>query len=473
MFYKINSNVMFRNYLNYGYITDNSLFGYRLLNQNEKKIGEKYVSESGAIFLSVLNKEPQDVNLVIEKLCGIFVGVTKTDLEKDAIDFYNQFVSLGFLSSGATKEECNLKQEIIGEEISELINSSSCSSEELIQENILRGIHIEIANICNERCVHCYIPHKLKTKEIDSSLFYKIIEEARKLNVINITLSGGEPLFHKDICNFLKRCRELDLSVNILSNLTLLNDEIFSEIIRNPLISVQVSLYSINPSIHDSITNLKGSCEKTKNSIKRLVSHGIPVQIACPIMKQNKAYYKDVLEWGKENSIPVVLDYMIFAEYDHSGMNIKNRLSDIEICNILDEQFSTNKKYLMDIKEKADETKNLTPKSCVCSICKYYLCVSSDGDTFPCAGWQNYKFGNLKDTSISEIWENSKKVKTLRGIKRERFEKCMQCEDKDFCTICMMKNYNEDQDEDMFKPNQANCKLSSILHKKVMQYIKE
>ena len=87
MFYKINSNVMFRNYLNPGYITDNSLFGYRLLDQNEKKIGEKYVSESGAVFLSVLNKEPQDINLVIEKLCGIFVGVTKTDLEKDAIDF--------------------------------------------------------------------------------------------------------------------------------------------------------------------------------------------------------------------------------------------------------------------------------------------------------------------------------------------------------------------------------------------------
>ena len=58
-------------------------------------------------------------------------------------------------------------------------------------------------------------------------------------------------------------------------------------------------------------------------------------------------------------------------------------------------------------------------------------------------------------------------------LKRENFEKCMQCEDKDFCTICMMKNYNEDQDEDMFKPNHANCKLSSILHKKVMQYIKE
>ena len=50
-----------------------------------------------------------------------------------------------------------------------------------------------------------------------------------------------------------------------------------------------------------------------------------------------------------------------------------------------------------------------------CSICKYYLCVSSDGDTFPCAGWPNYKLGNLKDTSISEIWENSKKRQIILG----------------------------------------------------------
>lgn len=239
------------------------------------------------------------------------------------------------------------------------------------------------------------------------------------------------------------------------------------------MISVQASLYSINPYVHDSITNLKGSCEKTKNSIQRLVSHGIPVQIACPIMKQNKAAYKDVLEWGKENHIPVVLDYMIFAEYNHSGRNLKNRLSDSEISNILDEQFTSNKTYLMDIKAKADENKNLTSKSCVCSICKYYLCVSAEGDAFPCAGWQNYKLGDLKNMSISEIWENSEKVKHLREIKREQFKECMQCKDKDFCTICMMKNFNEDNDENMFNPNSANCRISSIIHQKIMQYIEK
>ena len=67
---------------------------------------------------------------------------------------------------------------------------------------------------------------------------------------------------------------------------------------------------------------------------------------------------------------------MIFSDYDHSGQVIKNRLSEDEIGNILDEQFTTNKFYLRDIKLKSEENKNLTSKSCICSICKYYFCIS-------------------------------------------------------------------------------------------------
>ena len=106
------------------------------------------------------------------------------------------------------------------------------------------------------------------------------------MNIINVTLSGGEPLIHKDFLQFLAKCREFDLSVNVLTNLTLLTDEIVSEMKKNPLLSVQTSLYSMDPSVHDSITKVKGSFDKTKNGVLKLLSAGIPLQISCPIMKQ-------------------------------------------------------------------------------------------------------------------------------------------------------------------------------------------
>ena len=105
--------------------------------------------------------------------------------------------------------------------------------EKSVQMIFLRSIHIEIADACNERCVHCYIPNERKNNAIDPALFYRLIEEGRKMNIIHVTLSGGEPLLHKDILGFLKRCRELDLSVNVLSNLTLLTDDILSEMKKN------------------------------------------------------------------------------------------------------------------------------------------------------------------------------------------------------------------------------------------------
>ena len=48
---------MFRNYESFGYITDNRNFGYKKKDQNETNIGDKIKSESGAVFLSVLEKK--------------------------------------------------------------------------------------------------------------------------------------------------------------------------------------------------------------------------------------------------------------------------------------------------------------------------------------------------------------------------------------------------------------------------------
>ena len=61
MFIKRRSNVLFRNFQTFGYLTDNRNFGYnyKLKSSCESFVGDKIVSQSGAIFLSVLGKIPQ------------------------------------------------------------------------------------------------------------------------------------------------------------------------------------------------------------------------------------------------------------------------------------------------------------------------------------------------------------------------------------------------------------------------------
>lgn len=475
MYFKIKDNVLFRQYSEYGYITDNSMFGYRLLNDNTHHPGEKYVSQSGAVMLGVLSKTPQQIDDIVRKLLQIFEGVEYDELKQDTIDFFRQLVNEGYLSFGETFDKCNhcyyvtISEKSKDDPANVYVETENCLKSIFSQNDFLRSIHVEIASECNERCVHCYIPHECKSKVIDSGLFYRILEEGRAMNIINVTLSGGEPLIHKDFLRFLAKCRELDLSVNVLTNLTLLTDEIVSEMKKNPLLSVQTSLYSMDPSVHDSITKVKGSFDKTKNGVLKLLSAGIPLQISCPIMKQNKDSFIDVIKWGNKNNIAVLVDYVIFAAYDNSNCNLINRLSLEEVGEAVDKQIS--EEYVNALCEIAKEKNILTENDPICSICRYYFCISAEGDVFPCVGWQTNKIGNLNKQTIKEIWETSKEIQRLRQIKRERFPKCVVCKDRGYCTVCMMSNANENSDGDAFRVNDFHCKVASLIHDKIDSYI--
>ena len=474
MYYKLKKNILFRNYKKYGLLTDNSMFGYRTYNDTHLYPGEEFVSESGCVMMATLSKEPRHIDTLIDNLLDIFVNVEREELKKDTIEFFDLFVEKGFLSCGTSFEECNnqenvcLNREVDEKRIDYAGMSVECSKNLFNQNDFLRSLHIEIANECNERCVHCYIPHELKTKMINSDLFYKIIEEGKAMNIINVTLSGGEPLLHKDFIYFLKKCKELDLSVNVLTNLTVLTDEIIEEMKKNPLLCVQTSIYSMDRSIHDAITKVKGSLKKTTNNILKLKEANIPLQISCPIMKQNKDSFHSVVNFGEEHGIPVAIDYVIFASYDHSNCNLTNRLTLSEIGQAFDLQASDA--YVNNLHEQSKEKLQLTSRDSVCSICRYYICVSAEGMVFPCIGWQENVIGDLNKQTLHEIWEKSDKIKQLRNIKWKDFPKCMQCKDRGYCNVCMMSNSNESSNADAFEIQKYHCEVAHLIHEKVEHY---
>lgn len=477
MYYKIRDDVLFRKYQGHGYIADNSEYGYRMLNDNRRLLGEKYVSASGAVMLSMLSKTARSIDDIVAELLQIFVGVEYEMLKQDTVEFYDLFVSEGFLSRGETMDTCVDQNTAAVPQLCKAnltkasLVTNDCVNAEIAPSEFLRSIHIELADACNERCIHCYIPHKHKNSMIDSSLFYRILDEARKMNIIHVTLSGGEPLLHKDIIGFLKKCRELELSVNILSNLTLLSNDLISEMKKNSLLSVQTSLYSMDATVHDSITKLRGSFEKTKNGILLLCKEKIPVQISCPIIKQNKDSFIDVIHWGWEHNIAVAIEPAIFATYDHSGCNLDNRLSLNEIGDVLTVQIQAG--YAESICRTAKEKEKLTENDPICSVCRYSFCVAANGEAFPCAGWQNNVIGNLNYQTVQEIWETSKKVRELRQIRRSQFSKCTDCEDRGYCTVCMMWNSNENTDGDPFRISEYRCGVAAITHNKVEKYFRE
>jgi len=482
MFFKQKATIIFRNYDSFGYITDNRNFGYTQTDDNKKDIGDKILSESGALFFSVLDKKPQALDDLAKKINKQFTDVDIETIKNDAREFYCMLEQDGFIVSGETIQECDKKDTKFSYKMLELEMIKDYSetiiypeTQEFFEEYFkgepqLTNLHIEITSKCNERCVHCYIPHENKVSDIEPNLFYDILEQCKTMKLLHLTLSGGEPMLHKSFCEFLRKCKEYNFSVNVLSNLTLLNNEIIEEMKVNPLLGVQVSLYSMNPDIHDEITQVKGSFEKTKNAILKLIKNNIPLQISCPIMKQNKNCYNDVKNWAKKHKIRAGTDYVVIARYNHTTQNLNNRLSIDEVEEVITDIVMNDTKYLKQMEKEAKEKKNITANDVVCSVCHSSICISENGNVYPCAGWQDYNIGNVKETSLKDIWNNSEKIQYLRGLRRKDFPKCIQCPDKEFCTMCMVRNANEDPLGDPLTVNEYFCNIAKLNRKMMFEW---
>lgn len=151
-------------------------------------------------------------------------------------------------------------------------------------------VQLEITDICNLRCKHCYhfdtekMPQSLDLEEEEIIKLVQILIDAK---IYSLVITGGEPLTRPETTlKVVKIAKEAGMFVSINTNLLLINHEIVHELKACSLDSFLVSCPASNNRLYREITRC-GNYEKLASNIKLVVDAGVSCMVNMVVTPVN------------------------------------------------------------------------------------------------------------------------------------------------------------------------------------------
>ena len=440
------------------------------------------VYDGAEVFMRWITREPREKSEILKNICNVFTGADPAEIAADFEDFLAPLLASKVVLAGNTPEELSSQEiaftydcddpktlkdtKLVSQEEAEML-SQNVLGDYFKEHPTLFSLQMDITQACTERCRHCYVP-EYNPLFLPYDKICGIVDEFRAMGGMSITLSGGECMMHPDFDRIVRYIRSRDCIVAILSNLTLCSDEKIA-VLKEADATVQVSLYSMTPSVHDAVTRRKGSWRETTDAIMRLRLADIPVRISCPAMRINYHDYPDVIKFAESLKMSAQTDFIMLAKADGDCSNLCNRLTLPQTRELLrdvilnavpmeSEYFNPGKKAEMPSPEAWKQ-------QTICGAGIDSMCLNANGEYYPCPGFAGMPLGNCYEQSLEEVWLHSPVIQKIRAVRGESFPKCAVCKDRDYCSICMCRNFNETGD--MFEVAEHFCKVAEINHEVV------
>src|ERR1700680_3565098 len=176
-----------------------------------------------------------------------------------------------------------------------------------LQLNIPLSAHLDLTYRCNERCVHCYLDHddhgEMTTAEIKD-----LLDQMAEAGVFYLTVSGGEILMRRDFFEILEHARKRTFCVKLKTNGVLIREKEADRLRALGVESVQISIYSHRPEVHDAITKMPGSFRQSIEASRFLRAQGLRVTMAHVLMVQNSHDYQSVKALAAELDAKFIID---------------------------------------------------------------------------------------------------------------------------------------------------------------------
>ena len=327
----------------------------------------------------------------------------------------------------------------------------------LAQQALERGVpwsaHLDITYRCNERCVHCYLNHDDRG-EMALSEIRDILSQLAGAGTFFLTISGGEPFVRKDIFEILEAARSLTFNLKLKTNGTMIGAEQAQRLRALGVETVQISVYSADPQVHDGITKLPGSLARTVKAIKFLRAQRLKVTLANVLMRENLYDYAGVAAMARELGAHFTIDPTITPHLEADAAPLTHRVPTHALREIFrrPELVGNVDEFCAPAHSATEDERQSFP----CSAGHTSVYISPYAEVFPCVQFP-LPLGNLRKQSFAQIWEHSPALEEVRSIRVRELHTCSGCDHVAGCTRCPGLAYIEG---DMRGPSSADCEKS-------------
>jgi AdoMet-dependent heme synthase len=295
------------------------------------------------------------------------------------------------------------------------------------EENLLFSALVELTYRCNLDCFFCYNDLGLAGRPLAREQYLALFADLAAMGVLNLTLSGGEPLAHPDFLALGRRARELGFVVRVKSNGHALRGELLRRLNEevDPFL-VEVSLHGATAETHDRQTRVPGSFARLMANLREMRELGVRVKVNSTLTAWNEGEVEAMFDLVESLGLAFQVDPEVTPRDDGSREPLAvaptregvRRLFAVQV-----ERARRAEETAMEqsgtavtaIGKSADDgTMPIAPKK-HCGAGSSGIAVDPYGNVYPCVQWRR-PVGNLHERSIRDIWIGSRDLEDIRGL---------------------------------------------------------
>ena len=268
---------------------------------------------------------------------------------------------------------------------------------------------------CNQKCLHCYAAGQplSDTPELTTAQWKEILAKLRAANVPQVTFTGGEPTLRADLVELVEAAQWFVTRLN--TNGRLLTPELCRRLYDASLDSVQVTLYSHDPTIHNALVGAEGF-DDTVAGIRNAVAAGLSVSVNTPLCSLNEDYAATVRFVHELGVRYVTCSGLIPSGSAEGAESRATRLTEEQLTDVLRRAVTVAEELEMEmdftspgwLKEETLRSLGLTLVPS-CGACLSNMAIAPDGGVIPCQSWlSSQPLGNMLTDDWDKIWQSQR-----------------------------------------------------------------